>query len=85
MTIVTLAYRPKRTRKRKTQAPAIGGPTIVTAKSKRTHRQVADVVASGTGGHRHCTGPSQGPMRATEPGETPFDSDDTHAAASNAA
>jgi len=24
-------------------------------------------------------------MRATEPGETPFDSDDTHAAASRAA
>jgi hypothetical protein len=35
MTIVTHAYRPKRARKRKVQAAQI--PTIVTAKSKRTH------------------------------------------------
>ena len=42
MTIVTHAYRPKRTRKRKAQAAAITIPTIVTAKSKRTHRQTAE-------------------------------------------
>jgi hypothetical protein len=46
MTIVTYVHRQKRSRKRKAQAATIAGPMIVTAKSKRTHRQVADVVAS---------------------------------------
>jgi hypothetical protein len=44
--IVTYAHRPKRAPRKKAQAAAITGPTIVTATSKRTHRQVAGVVAS---------------------------------------
>ena len=41
MTIVTHAYRPKRARKRTGQAAAIAVPTIVTAKSQRTHPQAS--------------------------------------------
>jgi hypothetical protein len=44
MNIVTHAYRPKR--KRKAQGATIAGPVIVTAKSKRTPRQAANVVAA---------------------------------------
>jgi hypothetical protein len=44
--IVTYVHRPKRPPRKKVQAAAITGPAIVTAKSERTHRQVADVVAS---------------------------------------
>src|ERR1700722_5509115 len=44
--IVTYAHRPKRAPRKKAKAAAITGPTIVTATSKRTHRQVAGVVAS---------------------------------------
>jgi hypothetical protein len=44
--IVTYVHRPKRPPRKKAQAAAITGPAIVTAASKRTHRQVADVVAS---------------------------------------
>jgi hypothetical protein len=45
--IVTYAHRPKRVPRKKAQAAVITGPAIVTATSKRTHRQFADVVASG--------------------------------------
>jgi hypothetical protein len=44
--IVTYVHRPKRPPLKKAQAAVIIGAAIVTAKSKRTHRQVADVVAS---------------------------------------
>jgi hypothetical protein len=44
--IVTYAHRPKRAPRKKAKAAAITGPAIVTANGKRTHRQVADVVAS---------------------------------------
>jgi hypothetical protein len=44
--IVTYIHRPKRPPRKKAQATAITGPTIVASKSERTHRQVADVVAS---------------------------------------
>ena len=44
--IVTYAHRYKRPPRKKAQAAAITGPAVVTAKSKRNHRQVADVVAS---------------------------------------
>ena len=45
--IVTYAHRPKRVPRKKAQAAVITGPAIVTATSKRTHRQFADVVVSG--------------------------------------
>jgi hypothetical protein len=45
--IVTYAHRYKRPPRKKVQAAAITGPAIVTAKSKRTLRQFADVVAPG--------------------------------------
>ena len=62
MTIVTHAYRPKRARRRKAQAVAITVPTIVTAKSKRTHQQVpsaatsepATIVTTAKNPHRHA-------------------------------
>ena len=44
--IVTYARRPKRAPRKKAQAAAITGPAIVTVASKRTPRQVADVVVS---------------------------------------
>jgi hypothetical protein len=44
--IVTYAHRYKRPPRKKAQAAAITGPTIVTGKGKRTLRQFADVVAS---------------------------------------
>jgi hypothetical protein len=44
--IVTYVHRPKRPPRKDAQAVAITGPAIVTGKSERTHRQVADVLAS---------------------------------------
>jgi hypothetical protein len=44
--IITYSPRPKRAPRKNAQAAVITGPAIVTAKSKRTHRKVADVVAS---------------------------------------
>jgi hypothetical protein len=46
MTIVYRPYRPKRAQKRKAQAAAITGPTIVTAKSKLIRRQTAEAVSN---------------------------------------
>jgi hypothetical protein len=39
--IVTYVHRPKRAPRKTAKAAVITGPTIVTAKSKRTYRQVA--------------------------------------------
>jgi hypothetical protein len=66
--IVTYVHRPKRSPRKKAQTAAITSPAIVTAASKRTHRQVADVVVSD---EPAAIVTAKNPHRRGSPGETP--------------
>jgi hypothetical protein len=62
------AHRPKRSPPKKGQAAVIAGPAIVTSASKRTHRQVPDVVVSD---EPSAIVTAKNPRRRGSPGEAP--------------